>query len=171
MGSLLRTWYKDRIKKIWHKDLVRYLPDEILVQLFEDCWRGYVLEVIRYNGKYLSPEFEKVTHYNKSHFYSYCLIIVNELEEREITHEIQGYDYGRQDIYDFVSDEERQISSRVDKDNSLFYGWHNERYLVQCYYELQLLFDCGLIDKDCWFSIYKHVKKIVDGFDGTRIFI
>ena len=34
--------------------------------------------------------------------------------------------------------------------NKLFKNWHNERYLCQCYYNLEEKYDCGGITFDEW---------------------
>ena len=36
--------------------------------------------------------------------------------------------------------------------------WHNERYLRQCYYNLQEKYDCGLIKEREWREIYDFIK-------------
>lgn len=154
--------------KIWHKDLVCHLADDLLLELFENCSYKYVREYCNFKIKLLYPEFKRFECYNKSHFYLYCSIIINEIEKREIQDDVQYYNCWKQFVYDFVSDEERQISSRIEKDNSLFYGWHNTRYLLQCYYELQFLFDCGLISNDNWVRLYQHVKSMEEENDKLK---
>ena len=44
----------------------------------------------------------------------------------------------------------------------LFEGWHNERYLKQCYYNLQEKYDCGGISKEEWMKVYKYVNFVLD---------
>lgn len=44
----------------------------------------------------------------------------------------------------------------------LFEGWHNERYLKQCYYNLQEKYDCGGISKEEWMKVYKYVNFALD---------
>ena len=39
--------------------------------------------------------------------------------------------------------------------SDLFENWHNDRYLAQCYYNLQEKFDCGGIEAADWNIIYK----------------
>ena len=44
----------------------------------------------------------------------------------------------------------------------LFEGWHNERYLKQCYYNLQEKYDCRGISKEEWMKIHKYVNFTLD---------
>lgn len=41
----------------------------------------------------------------------------------------------------------------------LFPGWHNDRYLEQCYFNLEEKYDCGGVDEE-WF---KKVQNIYFG--------
>lgn len=39
----------------------------------------------------------------------------------------------------------------------LFPGWFNKRYLMQCFYNLQEKFDCGMITPQEWEKIQAYV--------------
>ena len=47
--------------------------------------------------------------------------------------------------------------------DSLFKFWHNQRYLVQCYYNLQEKYDCGGITDDEWQRIEDKFGDICNG--------
>lgn len=47
----------------------------------------------------------------------------------------------------------------IDKDK-LYSSWHNDRYLVQCYYNLQEKYDCGGIPREDWEKIEKKMHKL-----------
>lgn len=126
--------------RLWHKDLIPVLPRKQLLAQWRECCAivGKIQKCGTPNHLLVNP----ILNYNKSHFYSYCCLVANELFNR-------GYkisDSSRSKILDYVSDEERQVSSRIEKDGSLFYGWHNERYLIQCYYNLQEKYDRGMFN-------------------------
>ena len=40
----------------------------------------------------------------------------------------------------------------------LYPGWHNDRYLAQCYYNLEEKYDCGGIAEE-WFEKVKYIYK------------
>ena len=57
-----------------------------------------------------------------------------------------------------ILQENIQIASRKEVFNrdtigTLYEGWHNDRYLAQCYYNLQEKYDCGGITEDEWQKI------------------
>lgn len=41
-----------------------------------------------------------------------------------------------------------------------FPGWHNDRYLIQCYYNLEEKYDCGGITDDEWLKIDSFMRSI-----------
>ena len=56
------------------------------------------------------------------------------------------------------------ISSETDADYGapIFDGWHNDRYLVQCYNNLQEKYDCGAIQDDEWKRIDDFITERSD---------
>ena len=42
----------------------------------------------------------------------------------------------------------------------LFQGWHNDRYLLQCYFNLEEKYDCGGIPEEEWLRIDKFMRSI-----------
>lgn len=40
----------------------------------------------------------------------------------------------------------------------LFKDWHNDRYLMQCFFNLQEKFDCGGIPEDEWLLVAKTIS-------------
>ena len=40
----------------------------------------------------------------------------------------------------------------------LFPGWHNDRYLAQCYYNLEEKYDCGGVAPE-WFEKIREIYK------------
>lgn len=96
--------------------------------------------------------------YNKSHFYNYCCLICNEMFNRGF----EPTDESRNKILEYVSDEERQVGSSISI-VELYQSWMNDRYLLQCFYNLQEKFDCGGIDPTDWKRIVEKVKQ--QGFE------
>ena len=85
------------------------------------------------------------------------MLVVNEMKNR-------GYKVGENSISNFIDN----LISGIDKFNNsnltmvLFEGWHNERYLKQCYYNLQEKYDCRGISKEEWMKIHKYVNFTLD---------
>ena len=68
-------------------------------------------------------------------------------------------------IRGYCSTEEQQVSSRIEKDNTLFEAWHDKRYLLQCFYNLQEKFDCGGLTPDEWKLVHDKVCKLLNRED------
>lgn len=43
----------------------------------------------------------------------------------------------------------------------LFNGWHDNRYLTQCYYNLQEKYDCGGITDEDWNKVENHYIELM----------
>lgn len=146
--------------RLWHKDIIDVLPDKHLVAQWRECC-AIVGSIKRYgipNHVLVNP----IMKYNKSHFYLYCCVVCHEMYKRNF----KVSEESRNKILDYVSDEEKQVSSQIEKDGSLFEGWHNERYLIQCFYNLQEKYDRGMISEDEWKKVVKRVTSIYTNSEG-----
>lgn len=134
--------------KIWHKQLIKCLPDNMLLILYQNLANYAYNPVV---PKKTNPYKAKMSEFNKSHFYNYCCEVYKEITNRSFT----DFEMGIIDEYSvaiklFVSDEEKQIGASISfKD--LFRNWMNNRYFHQCFYELQEMYDYGLIS-DEWYN-------------------
>lgn len=140
--------------RLWHKDLITVLPRQQLLSQWRECCA--IAKTIMAKGTPNHMLVNRIMNYNKSHFYAYCCMICNEMFRR-------GYsisDKSRQIILDYVDEEERQVSSRIEKDGSLFYGWHNKRYLIQCFHNLQEKYDCGRVPQNEYENVCKRMAEI-----------
>lgn len=139
--------------RLWHKDLITALPREQLVAQ----WRELSAIAGNLNTKGTPNHIlvNKVCDYPREHFISYAFWVRQEMTRRgyrtmdSVWNKIyctREIDYG-----------ELQILPIED----LFPGWHNDRYLEQCYFNLEEKYDCGGVDKE-WFekiqNIYFGVK-------------
>lgn len=143
------------VMRIWHKDLLSILPDKQfkgqnrdLVAILHD-WRD--------KGKTNHILINKVMNYDKSHLGYYAELYYTEYFRR--------YNKVNPVILDEFfrfcfpeNDGEFYIRPYY---NSLFAGWHNDIYLMQCYYNLQEKYDCGGISEEEWekFNILKICQK------------
>lgn len=118
--------------RIWHKDLISVLPREQLVAQ----WR----ELSAIAGNILtknSPNHilvNKIMDYPLSHFITYAKIVRDEMSSR-------GYKTSNK-VWDKICSINQEKIEIVSK-NNLFINWHNDRYLKQCYYNLEEKYDCG----------------------------
>ena len=145
--------------RLWHKDLIDVLPQKQLIAQWRECCA--IISNIENKGTPNHILVNKIMYYNKSHLYAYCCLVCSEMLKR-------GYNVSEssvEKIRDYCSVEEQQVSSRIEKDGSLFYGWHNKRYLLQCFYNLQEKFDCGSLSVEEWRLVYNKISILLNRSD------
>ena len=127
--------------RLWHYKLIPVLPKAMLVSQWRECiaikrqWEKGTLKhrLVGY-----------VMDYDKKYFGVYVTTILTEMTIRKIKHQKKYY----QEFNEFCGD-------RIyDFDKTLFYPEHNDRYLKQCYYNLQEKYDRGIISESEWKVIY-----------------
>ena len=129
--------------RLWHKDLVTVLPREQLVAQWREC--SAIAGSIMKNGTPNHLLVNKIMDYQISHFISYSLMIRGEMTRRG---------------YRTMQSVEDKITSLypnyllIDK-KGLFCDWHNARYFMQCYHNLEEKYDCGGITQEDW-ELIKH---------------
>lgn len=121
--------------RLWHKDLIPVLPRKQLLGQWRECC--LIAKNIREKGTPNHLLVNKIMNYPFEHFLGYCRLVANEMKKR-------GYHC-----------DENKISVCCGtylsvKQTDLFCGWHNERYLKQCYYNLQEKYDCGGVPEEEW---------------------
>ena len=126
--------------RLWHKDLIKALPREQLVAQ----WRELSAIAGNLNTKGTPNHIlvNKVLDYPREHFISYALYVRQEMTRRgyrtmeSVWNKIyctRESDYGEIEIVPL---------------EDLFPGWHNDRYLEQCYFNLEEKYDCGGVDEE-----------------------
>ena len=133
--------------RLWHKDLISVLPDKQLVSQWRECC--CIARNISVNGTPNHILVNKILDYPIEHFHFYACEIADEMERR-------GYkcDYTRFDKW-------MRLNENHCTHKKLFNSWHTDRYLRQCYYNLQEKYDCGGISEDEW-------HKVQDKFDAKE---
>lgn len=139
--------------RLWHKDLIRVLPRQQLISQWREC-----IAIARNIELYGLPRHglvNKVMDYPISHLYFYTDMVVLELLDR-------GYKVSPVALKKF-EDSMRNIDYNYDdvvEESELFKNWHNKDYLIQCYYNLQEKYDCGLINQYDWRRIEAAVEEL-----------
>ena len=83
-----------------------------------------------------------------SHFYKYCILISSEMHDRKFI----TSDSSIAKIIN-MTDEDIRMGTEFISFEELFAGWHNNRYLRQCLYNLQEKYDCKGISDAEWTKI------------------
>ena len=123
--------------RLWHKDLIPVLPNAMLVSQWRECiaikrqWEKGTLK-------------HRLVSYIMNHpidtFHYYVYMVVEELNKRNIKFRINYYE----ELMEF--NPYNQTILRV----PCVYPEHNNRYLRQCYYNLQEKYDRGIITQEEW---------------------
>lgn len=131
--------------RLWHYKLISVLPNKMLVSQWRECiaikrqWEKGTLKhrLVGY-----------VMKYKKALLYYYTNKVALEMKYRNIKYQekyLQEFDDFAQGCYT----------------NSL-YPEHNNRYLRQCYYNLQEKADRGIITKEEWKLIHKNIYGLIE---------
>lgn len=139
--------------RLWHKDLITALPREQLVAQ----WRELSAIAGNLNTKGTPNHIlvNKVYDYPRDHFISYAFWVRQEMTRR-------GY-RTMDSVWDkiYCTREVDYGELQILPIEDLFPGWHNDRYLEQCYFNLEEKYDCGGVAQE-WFekiqNIYFGVK-------------
>lgn len=147
-------WRRQRNIKVrlWHKDLIPYLPRKQLIAQWREC-----CAICSNWAKKGTPNHilvNKVTKYPTIQFFIYSETICCEMVNR-------GYEVSQKSKDNF----QRNFDKFKDKHNYIedacfiFSDWHNERYLKQCLFNLQEKYDCGGISEKEWCRIAERFSE------------
>ena len=125
--------------RLWHYKLIPVLPKEMLVSQWREC---ITIKRQWEKGTLKHRLVSYVMDYKKNYFSYYVWKIKKEMKKRNIKYQEKYYD----EICDFCDIDIVDITN---------YPEHNDRYLKQCYYNLQEKADRGIITQEEW-------KKIED---------
>ena len=134
--------------RIWHKSLISVLPREQLVAQWREL--SAIAGNIINKGNPNHILVNKVMNYPFNHFISYAYYVRKEMTNR-------GYKTMNK-VWDkiiSISDSDYNILSFEE----IFPNWHDDRYFIQCFYNLEEKYDCGSINKEDWNKIIDLVEK------------
>ena len=138
--------------RLWHKDLIRVLPRQQLLSQWRECC--CIARNIAVNDTPNHILVNKIMDYPIDHFIYYAGSIYTEMLTR-----------GYKCIWKSFEQYELWPKDGRIKCNSdmLFENWHNDRYLKQCFYNLQEKFDCGEMTQEEYNTLYERVWKLLNG--------
>ena len=132
--------------RLWHKDLIKVLPDKQLIGQWRECCA--IATNIKNDGTPNHLLVNKIMNYHLSHFYKFCVIVANEMYARNFTISCNSIDKIMT-----ITDVDARVGIEFITNDELFKGWHDDRYMIQCYYNLQEKHDCGGISENEWNKI------------------
>lgn len=133
--------------RLWHYKLIPYLPNKMLISQ----WRELIAIKRQWEKGTLKHRLVSyVMDYNKEYFYYYTYLVVEEMRERKIHYQHKYYD----EIQEFCVNDEYCYPCPI-------YPEHGNRYLRQCYYNLQEKYDRGIITEEEWSKINDFEEDII----------
>ena len=129
--------------RLWHYRLIPVLPKDMLVSQWREC---IAIKRQWEKGTLKHRLVSYVMDYAKIYFISYVISVITEMDNRQINFQSK-YFY---EICDFC-----QSFGGAGQIN---YKEHNERYLKQCYYNLEEKYDRGIISEEEW----QKIKEVIN---------
>ena len=129
--------------RLWHYKLIPVLPNKMLVSQWREC---IAIKRQWEKGTLKHRLVSYVMNYDKVYFLNYIDLVLEEMKRRGIKYNFDLYN----EMYNFCI-------SNASVNN---YPEHNDRYLNQCYFNLQEKYDRGIISKEEWNKIKDTNNKI-----------
>lgn len=136
--------------RLWHKDLIRVLPQKQLVAQWRECCA--IISNIAKNGTPNHILVNYVLDYSLDEFKCYTKMIINEMQRR-------GYKISSVSIKNFkenAKNAEQYFGKK--RTLELYERIHNERYLIQCFYNLEEKYDRGMFSKEEYDKLLKYMQ-------------
>lgn len=142
--------------RLWHKDLIDVLPrQQLLGQWRELC---AIMRNIETKGTPNHILVNRIMDYPPEHFYAYAKRVHIEMWNR-------GYKAGVDKLNEGFRRAFGLSFVRVVGDDELYSSWHDDRYLRQCYYNLQEKHDCGGITDEEWRRVEDRCREVLGRTD------
>ena len=134
--------------RCWHQSLISYLPRQQLLGQWRECC--CIAKNIAEKGTPNHILVNKVVDYPIEHFISYSYFVFVEMAQR-------GYKCNTANFKKWLSN---QSFIPTKNGYELFSEWHNNRYLIQCMFNLEEKHDCQGVTNDEWNTLLEGYKKI-----------
>ena len=128
--------------RLWHYKLITVLPKQMLVSQWREC---IAIKRQWEKGTLTHRLVNYVKKHSKTTFLGYVNCVIEEMEKRNIKFNKKYYE---------------EIENFCIWGNFPIYRYpeHDNRYLKQCYYNLQEKYDRGIISKEEWNKIQEEIK-------------
>ena len=133
--------------RLWHYKLIPVLPNQMLVSQWREC---IAIKRQWEKGTLKHRLVSYVKEHSKEMFYMYVELVIYELEKRNIKYKKQY----KKELLGFCKEDITGLAY------FLKYKEHNDRYLKQCYYNLQEKYDRGIISEEEWKKIESEISQL-----------
>lgn len=151
--------------RLWHKDLIPYLPRQQLIAQWRECCA--IAGSIAKKGTPNHLLVNKIMKFHAFHFWNYCSLVGEEFQKRGYNFSQKSFDNFKNNFFEgFKNDLYAMCAISISMDTNipfeeLFFNWHNERYLKQCLFNLQEKYDCGGIPDNEWKRIEEKFGELL----------
>ena len=136
--------------RLWHKDLIPVLPRQQLLGQWRECC--LIAKNIAEKGTPRHILVNRIMDYPLQQFFHYAQLIEAEMLLRGYKCDFWKFtQWFNQTCHSFL------VQTTFDK-KDIFPDWHNNRYLIQCFHNLQEKYDCGGISEDEWIKIRSFMR-------------
>ena len=153
--------------RLWHFELIPYLPKKQLLSQWRECI--LIAKNLAEKGTPNHILVNKILDYSSADFLIYGEKVMGEMRWRhyKISDEStrKFYSYNKKWRNRRKEDLNGEMPKHYDC-GPIFQNWHNDKYLIQCFENLKEKYDCGGIS-DEEFEIVRNF--VIDYFDGTSI--
>ena len=132
--------------RLWHKNLIPLLPRKQLIAQWRECC--CIARNIAVNGTPNHLLVNTVLDYPLSHLWSYGNRIYVEMQYR-------GFSADLSKLAKYFPEQDQKLLSM----GRIWPSWHTNRYLMQCYYNLQEKYDRGGVPEEEWLPIQDYVEN------------
>ena len=136
--------------RLWHWKLIPYLPNQQLLGQWREC--NLIARNLSERGTPNHVLVNRVVEYPVEEFLGYCKAVANEMEKR-------GFKADILKLREKLCGPVLFWNMKVTPDTPFFKGWHNDRYLIQCYYNLQEKYDSGGIPFESWMKLQMFMNS------------
>lgn len=136
--------------RLWHYKLLPFLDDFHIVAQWRELLA--IKGAIDKNGTPNHRLVNNVLDYNIDDFKRYTRLVCNQLEKRKIKFNHEKY----KEILKWDCD---KFKNCIELNAPIYKHWHNERYLRQCYYNLEEKHDCGIVSDGAWTKISQFYQE------------
>lgn len=137
--------------RLYHYKLLPFLPQQMIISQWREC---IAIKRQWEKGTLKHRLVSYVMDYDKAIFLCYVFDVIDEMKARGIKYQ-EKY---ASEIFKFCDVDFSQIYPY-----NLHYKEHNDRYLTQCYFNLQEKYDRGIVTEEEWKPINDLWWEIDDG--------
>ena len=152
--------------RLWPYQMLKVLPNKYIVAQWRECLG--VAGCLASEKGLNHATVNRVKDYDISHFIIYCDLVRKEMKRRFFTVGTNTIEKLDNDIdftnqLDFIYNKSHEFYYRTEENKSitvyyydklLFGGYHNMRYIQQCYFMFEEKHDCGMLSDEEFKKVY-----------------